>query len=421
MSAGGGSAGGGGRSIGGQSTGGMDAIRPADEEEAAERVRAALGAGETLEIRGGGSRRGFGGPSRATRAISTANIAGVTFYEPGALTIIARAGTPLADLEAALASEGQQLAFEPIDHRALFGTADAAPTIGGAVSVGAAGPRRIQAGGARDSLIGARFVNGKGEVVAAGGRVMKNVTGYDLCKLMAGAFGVLGVLTEVAFKVGPKPEAAATLLLAGLDDAAAVEAMSAALGSPFDVTGAAHLPAAQTLDGAHAVTMIRLEGFADSVAYRARALGARLGRFGDVSVVDDPERVAAGWAYVRDANPFASADGAVWRVSVKPTDGPTLAAAVVARRPARAFYDWGGRLVWLLTPDVEDAGAEIVREETAKLGGRATLVRASEATRARVPAFPAESRGRAALAEKVRRAFDPSDLFNPGRVASDAA
>lgn len=373
-------------------------LAPATENELAEAVRAAAASRRPLAIEGGAT-RGLGQPVDGDR-LSTAGLAGIRLYEPGALTLVVGAGTPLAEVEAALAAEGQMLPFEPWDARALTG-ANGAPTVGGMVAVNASGPRRIQAGACRDSLIGVRFVDGTGAIVKNGGRVMKNVTGLDLVKLMAGSHGTLGVLTEVAFKVLPRPEAVATLVLDGLDDAAAGRAMTRALATPWQVSAAAHWPGAP--GGPR--TLIRLEGFAGSVAHRAGALARALADLGAARI----EEGAGDWAALRDAVPFAGRDGAVWRVSVKPTDGP----AVAARLPGtEVIYDWGGGLLWILAPEDLD-----LRAATAPTPGHATLVRAGEAARARWGVFPPEPAPVAALSDGLRRRFDPHGILNRGRMA----
>jgi glycolate oxidase FAD binding subunit len=239
----------------------MTVLAPENEAELAEAVAEAAGAGTPLEIRGGGTRAGLGRPVQASKTLSTAGLSGISLYEPGALTLVVKAGTPVAEVEAALAAEGQMLPFEPMDHRALLGT-DGEPTIGGVVACGVSGPRRIQAGACRDAMLGVRFVNGRGEVVKSGGRVMKNVTGYDLTKLICGSYGTLGVLSEIAFKVLPKPEAEATLVCEGLGAADGVAALNAALASPFGITGAAHMGG-----DAEGRSLVRIEGLAGSVAY----------------------------------------------------------------------------------------------------------------------------------------------------------
>jgi glycolate oxidase FAD binding subunit len=367
-------------------------LQPGTEEELAEIVRAAPPEG--LAIEGGGT-RGLGHATAGAR-LSLAGIAGITLYEPGALTLVARAGTPLGEVEAALAAEGQMLPFEPWDARPLAG-GNGVPTLGGMVAVNASGPRRIQVGACRDSLIGVRFVDGSGAIVKNGGRVMKNVTGLDLVKLMAGSHGTLGVLTEVAFKLLPRPQAVATVVLDGLDDATAGRAMRTALATPFQVSGAAHRPGEGTL--------LRLEGFSGSVAHRSRELVRSLAAFGPARI----EEGAGPWAAIRDAATFGGREGAVWRVSVKPSDGPAIGARL---SNCEIIYDWGGGLLWVLAPEDLD-----LRAAMAGIAGHATLVRASEAAKRRHGVFHPEPAPVAALSAGLRARFDPRGVLNPGRMA----
>jgi glycolate oxidase FAD binding subunit len=356
-------------------------MRPMTEAELADILR---GATAPLVIRGGGTR----GIGRALGAVlDTGGLAGVRLYEPGALTLVAGAGTPLAEVQALLAAEGQRLPFEVPDLRGLLGRSGGS-TLGGVVAANASGPRRVQAGACRDSLIGVRFVDGAGMVVKNGGRVMKNVTGLDLSKLMAGSHGTLGVLTEVAFKLLPIPEGAVTLRLSGLSDAQAVLALAAALGSPFEVSGAAHWPGQGTF--------LRLEGFETSVRYRVGQVSRRLARFGTVDEVADM------WPKIRDVVPFHGQTGDVWRLALR----PSAAADVVARaRAEAALYDWGGGLVWLLT----EPGLDL-RARLGAIDGHATLMR-SDST---LPTFAPEAPGVAALTKGLREKFDPKGILNPG-------
>jgi glycolate oxidase FAD binding subunit len=376
-------------------------MTPKSETALAEAIAAAAAKQTPLHIRGGGTRAGLGGGVTG-EVLNTTSLKGISLYEPGALTIVAAAGTPLDTVEKALAKENQRLAFEPMDHRALYGT-NGKPTIGGVVAANVSGPRRIQAGAARDALIGVRFVNGEGTVIKNGGRVMKNVTGYDLVKLMAGSHGTLGVLTEVAFKVLPKPETSALISVAGLGPDRAVEAMSAALTSPYDVTGAAHLA------GGTARTMIRVEGFEGSVSYRAGRLQDLLGTFGEVDVSLDDKANSQAWIDVRDVKLVARGEGDVWRISVKPSDGP----AVIKSLPSGAAVqmDWGGGLVWARVPSGTD-----VRKGLRCIEGHATLVRADEATKARLGVFQPEQPALAAISKGLRAKFDPHGILNPGRM-----
>ena len=365
-------------------------ITPQSEAALTEAVAGATG---PLAIRGGGTRLV---PGKGD-ALSVAGLSGVDLYEPGALTLVARAGTPVAEIAALLAGENQRLAFEPMDHRGLLGT-QGVPTIGGVVAANVSGPRRIQVGACRDHLLGVRYVDGMGRVIRNGGRVMKNVTGYDLVKLMAWSWGTLGVLSQVSLKVLPRTETEATLCLRGCDTAGAVAALSAALGSPFEVSGAGFDPGAGAL--------IRLEGFETQVTYRSGRLRDLLGRFGEIEVEDDPERSAAIWAGLRDVAAFAGRAGDVWRLSVKPSEAPELATRLGAEG---LLFDWGGGLIWALVPEGTD-----LRARTGRFDGHATLIRADGATRARLGMFQPEPAPLAAISAGLRARFDPRGLFNPG-------
>ena len=380
-------------------------LKPADEAELVDMVREAGAAGETIRILGGGTRASIGHPVDADKTISMAGLSGIALYEPAALTVVVRAGTPLAELEAALDVEGQMLPFEPSDYRALLGS-KGEPTVGGMFAAGVSGPRRIQTGACRDAAIGVRFVDGSGEALKSGGRVMKNVTGYDLVKLQCGAWGTLGIVTEIAFKLLPKPETAATLTLSGLDDARAVAALSKALASPYGVSAAAHMPGDRTL--------MRVEGFENSVAHRSDSLRRELADFGEADIVTETVQNAGLWRAVANVEPFAAQAGAVWRISVKPSDGPGLVAEVKGKLDAEAIYDWGGGLVWLKVPEEGDAGAATVRDAVDALGGHATLIRAGEETRRAVPVFQYESPAIMVISDGLRRQFDPRTILNPG-------
>ena len=353
-------------------------MRPSNEAELSEMIRASSG---PLAVRGGGTR----GAARAGAVLETAGLAGIRLYEPGALTLVAGAGTPVAEIEAVLAAEGQRLAFEVPDLRGLLGRPGLS-TLGGVVAENASGPRRVAVGACRDFCLGVRFVDGQGVVIRNGGRVMKNVTGYDLVKLMAGSRGQLGVLTEVALKVLPAPEAEATLCLPGLSDPDAVAAMSAALGSPYEVTGAAHLPGQGT--------WLRIEGFAGSVRYRLGRLQALLAPFGAA------EEVASPWPAIRDVVPLQGVPGDLWRMHLVPSE----AAGVVARIGAEAvLYDWGGGLVW-----ARMAPGAGLRARAGAFRGHATCLIGAGAGGAGDKAGAAAV---AALAAGVRRQFDPRGVF----------
>ena len=363
-----------------------------------------------LAIEGGGTRAGLGRPSQTADTLSMRALDGIVFYEPAEMVICARAGAPLAQIESMLAERNQILPFEPPDHRRLYGSSGA-PTIGAVAACNLSGSRRISAGAARDSLIGVRFVNGAGEAIKSGGRVMKNVTGLDLVKLSAGAHGTLGALTEVTFKLLPGPETSATLVIEGLDDSRAIEALSRALGSPFEVSGAAHLPAG--VGGDRARTLLRIENFESSVAYRIAELRKLVG--GDAVLDDSVSRET--WRDIGECAFFAAPDArAIWRVSTAPSRAPDLVRLVQRNGAVAHFYDWGGGLVWLAMEASGDAREKDVRAAVAACGGHATLVRAPEEVRAHVEVFQPLAAPLMKLTRGVKASVDPDGILNPGRM-----
>jgi glycolate oxidase FAD binding subunit len=411
----------------------VDTLKVRDAKDVEEVVRAAIASEQPLEIIGHGTRRAVGHPMATNAVLDVSALNAVTSYEPNELIITVQSGAPLADVQSLIDSKNQQFAFEPMDTSVLLG-ASGSGTIGGMIGAGLAGPRRIKAGGARDHLLGAHAVSGFGDSFKTGGRVVKNVTGYDLCKLLAGSWGTLAVMTEVTLKVMPKPESERTLMLSGLDDVTANRAMTAALGSPYDVSGAAHLPgsvfgssngARKRLGAAgRAVTLLRLEGIAASVADRAGSLGKTLAAFGAVEMLQD-DASATVWAGIRDVEPFA-AGGArglwpVWRIVCPPASGGTLGQALARGSQGDVIYDWGGGLIWAAVPPQPDAMAGPLRREVEAAGGHATLIRAPEETRRNVEVFHPQAAGVAALGQRVRHSFDPKIILNRGRMARASA
>lgn len=383
-------------------------------------VRGAADAGTPLAISGGGTRSGLGNRVRAQQVLSTRKLSGIVSYNPAEMTMSAKAGTPMAEIGAALSENRQMLAFEPMDHRGVMGTRGE-PTIGGVFAANVSGPRRITAGAARDHLLGIRFVNGSGEVIKSGGRVMKNVTGLDLVKLLCGSHGTLGILTEVTFKVLPLPPAAATIVAFGLDDAQAAAAMAHAMAMPVEVSGAAHLPdsvryrfiGSSQPDGA--ATVLRLEGLPASVAVRYEKLKSALATVAPVAILEQ-EATEKLWRDIRDVKPYA--DGTqkpLWRASVAPNAGHQLVAALRLEAGVDAFYDWQGGLIWLRME--ADAEGDLLRRYIKGLGGgHATLVRASDAVRSVTPAFEPEASAVAALSSRIKEKFDPKGIFNAGKM-----
>jgi glycolate oxidase FAD binding subunit len=404
-----------------------DTLRARDPKDVEDAVQWALGEGRSLELVGRGSKRLLGRPPQADLKLDLSALTGVTLYEPEELVLSAKAGTRLAEIEALVAGKGQQLAFEPMDCGPLLGGPPAAGSIGGTVAVNLAGPRRIQAGSARDHVLGVAAVSGRGERFKSGGRVVKNVTGYDLCKLVTGSWGTLAAITDVTLKTLPRPETEATLVMLGLDDATAVRAMGAAMGSACDVSGAAHLPPATAarfpigaaVAAGGALTLFRLEGVAPSVAHRKVELQKVLQPHGDAAAIDDivSRRL---WPAIRDVTAFAAVRDAaeqslLWRISLPASRGHELAARIAAAIAAEILYDWAGGLLWVAVPPSEEA-ARVVRAAVAALGAHAMLFRGPADLRAKLDVFEPQEPSLAALTKRVKEGFDPKRVLNPGRM-----
>jgi glycolate oxidase FAD binding subunit len=392
-----------------------DTLKPRDAKDVEAAVEWALAEGKTLEVMGQGSKRAIGRAAQWDLSLDLSDLSGVTLYEPQELILSARAGTPIAEIEKLLAANNQELAFEPMDYGPVFGGLPGRGTIGGTLGANLSGPRRIKAGAARDHFLGVTAVSGRGETFKSGGRVVKNVTGYDLCKVLAGSWGTLAVMTDVTVKVLPRAETEATVLVLGLDDAAAIRAMSAAMNSSNDVSGAAHFPAPVSAsiqaESGRALTALRLEGVAPSVAHRRRALEQLLRPFGEIAVLEEAASRDL-WRGVRNVMPFTGGARALWRISVAPSRGHEVAAAI--GEGADYFYDWAGGLIWAALPAAEDGGAARVR--AALKGGHATLIRAPAAVRAVVRVFEPQDAALAALTKRVKESFDPKGVLGPGRM-----
>lgn len=394
-------------------------LSPRDAADAVQIVQDAVAAKTPLEILGRGTKRAIGHRPNTSRVLELSALSGVVFYEPEEIVLSAQAGTPLAQIETLLAQNNQELAFEPMDYGPLFGQPRSGGTLGGALAANLSGPRRIKAGAARDHVLGIRAISGRGEAFKSGGRVVKNVTGYDMAKGLAHSWGTLAVFTEITFKVLPRAESAMTLVISGLSDAEAVDILCTAMGSTGEVAGAAHVPleAARALPGLPhgAATLLRLEGFRPSVLYRAERLEALIGGSRTIHRLED-EASRALWLDIRDAVPLTTGTHALWRISTAPTAGPAVVSSIRNDLPARYFYDWSGGLVWLrLENDMPDDGAQIVRRAVAAHGGHATLIHAPAAAHD-VPRFQPQAPAMDMLTRKLKAQFDPLNLLNPGRM-----
>jgi len=402
-------------------------FKPVDADGVLSAVQWAAAEEKPVDVLGHGSKRDIGRPTQAEFSLDLSRLSGVTLYEPEELVLSAKAGTPVSAVEALLSDHNQMLAFEPMDFGPLFGASRGRGTMGGMLAANVSGPRRIKAGAARDHVLGVSAVSGRGEAFRSGGRVVKNVTGYDLSKGLAGSWGTLAVVTEATFKVLPKPESSATLVVAGLDDATAIAALCKSMGTPFDVSGAAHIPEklvaevpdAAFASGGRAATLIRLEGIGPSVDYRAEKLTALVGRLGEVAVLEGAQSEAT-WRAVRDVAPLGVSPHPVWRVSVAPKDGPKVAAALSNAHAIRHFYDWSGGLVWIeVEEQARDGLQHAIRAAIAETdGGHAMLVRGTPALRSAIAPFEPQPKPLADLSKRLKRQFDPRGILNPGRMVA---
>ncbi len=371
-------------------------------------LAATIAGGLPSEIVGSGSKKALGRSTQSNSILDMSGFKGISLYEPDELVLEAGAGTAMSEIEKLLAKNNQQLAFEPPDYSKLLGSKKSG-TLGGLIACGLSGPRRIKAGAARDHILGFSGVSGRGEIFKAGGRVVKNVTGFDLAKLMVGSYGTLVALTQITMKVLPAAETEETVVLSGLDDGRAIKAMSLAMQSSCEVSGAAHLPGAQTL--------LRLEGIRPSVISRRDKLRGLLKEFGAAEVLDEKQSRTQ-WIAVRDVH-LLSGDQtrAVWKLSVTPSTGAEIVGRISKQLDAKYFFDWAGGLIWLSAPAADDASASIIRGSFDR--GHATLIRAPESVRASVDVFQPQTPALAALSARVKASFDPGGVLNFGRMYRD--
>lgn len=352
--------------------------------EMIDQVMTARASVKPLTIQGGGTKRFYGEPAHAALnggVLDVSAYRGVINYQPSELVVTARAGTPLAEIEALLASNRQMLAFEP----PRFG---AASTIGGCVAAGLSGPRRMMAGSLRDFVLGATLLDASGTVLRFGGEVMKNVAGYDVSRLLAGSLGIFGPMLEVSLKVAPLPLAEQTLELQ-LDEAGALACFNAWRNKPLPVSATAW----QAEDGL-GVLRVRISGSEPALASARRTLGGER---------MDAEKAAAWWDSLRDQTHSFFQARPLWRLALPPTT-PTLGLG-------NMLIEWNGGLRWLGDEEIEP---DFVRKAAQLHGGHATLYRYEDTPA--VPVFHPVAAAVGAISQRLKQEFDPTGMFNPGRL-----
>ncbi|MWV28629.1 glycolate oxidase subunit GlcE [Aurantiacibacter rhizosphaerae] len=377
-------------------------LRPDNTHDLAEIIGTAVQENRTLEIRGGGGKTDFGAPRACDDVIDMRGFSGVSQYDPAELVLTAGAGTQLSEIESLVAGENQMLAFEPWDYGLLWNRGGVA-TIGGTIAAGIAGSRRVSMGSARDHLLGFEAVSGRGERFIAGGNVVKNVTGFDLSKLVTGSWGRLVALTQVTLKVVPRPRLVASFALDGLSPAAAQRAMNVAMGSQAEIAAAAYLP------GDPSQTVFRLEGIDPSIAARRQLVAEMHAELGMLRPLSEDEG-AQFWERVQQFVALGE-DQPLWRIHLPPSQGAAMAEKLDPAGEAQWHLDWAGALLWIAT----SLDADTIRDAAASAGGHATLVRADATMRSRVPALHPPASGVAKLESKVREAFDPMGVFASAR------
>lgn len=402
-------------------------IKPSNDSQVREAVAWALSENKPLAVRGGGSKMSLGRPSNIEATLDLSSLSGVIGYEPSELVLTAKSGTLLSEISSLLRSENQEMAFEPPDLGPLFGSSPGQATLGGVIACNLSGPRRVRAGAARDHFLGMHAISGRAEIFKAGGKVVKNVTGYDLCKLVAGSYGTLAVLTEITIKVLPRSQKTRTVLIFGLSDKAGINALCEVVSSIHEPTGLAHLPTRITKhskidfvnDSGKSVTAIRLEGPEPSVLSRCETLRQTLGRLGTTEELHG-KRSNVFWNEVGNVFPFVSRPQiVVWRILVAPTDAVLLTQNICSQCDAECYYDWAGGIIWLGTKETDLTTHEIVRRSVKAVGAQATMFRADANIRAALPVFEPLPDPLHKVTARIKQSFDPKGILNPGRLYAD--
>jgi glycolate oxidase FAD binding subunit len=407
-------------------------LKPENADQVLEAIKWAVAEKASFELRSGGTKASLGRPTADTRILDLSTLSGISFYEPEELVLSAAAATPMSEIQAALDENNQQMAFEPPDLSGLLGSSGEAAQLGGSLAgtlaCNLAGPRRIKAGAARDHFLGFRAVSGRGESFKCGSRVVKNVTGFDLSKLIAGSHGTLAVITEATIKVLPTPEKTRTVLVRwaqdGIYDHGGIKAMSDAMTSAHEVSSAVHLPAGLAklsevelvAETGRAITAIRIEGPEPSVEHRCRELRQLLSQYGATEELHSANSKIF-WHEIRDVKYFThEMQRHIWRLSVPPAEGSRVALKILEGNPGEALYDWGGGLIWLALEPKDNAHADVVRRYVDEAGGHATLFRAPDDVRRQVPVFQPLEGPINDITKRIKEGFDPHGILNPGRM-----
>ncbi len=397
---------------------------PQNTKDVLEIVRAAVNDKKSVEIIGAGTKRGWGRPNEISDLMNISTLSGISLYEPKELVLTAKAGTPINNIIQTLSQNHQQIAFEPPDFSSLYGGEKNHGTLGGIIATNLSGPRRIQSGAARDYCLGFEAISGRGEKFKSGGRVVKNVTGFDLSKLLTGSFGTLAVMTSVTIKVSPSPDKTRTVLVYGLDDRMAIQALSETLQSSFEVNAAAYMPGDIATNSSVSyvaapglsVAAVRLQGPGPSVDARCQAIRNLWQSYGEVEELHSHNSFGL-WHEIRDVDPLLNnKQDQIWRLSVAPSEGANVVARVRNKIQSKAYFDWGGGLIWLAADGDLMGVGKILRSAIGSGGGHATLLRASSELRLESSVFQPQEPKVSCLTKSIKENFDPERVLNPGRM-----
>ena len=401
----------------------QDTFKPSSREEIAEIIKNCYKKSIPLEINGTKSKNKIGRNFQSEKTLDLSGYSGIIEYKPEELYIKVKAGTPLKEILEAIDKNNQQLAFEPIDFGFLFEGKSNGGTIGGVVACNFAGPRRFKVGSARDHVLGFQGINGKGEIIKSGGTVVKNVTGYDLCKLVSGSYGTLTVLTELSIKVLPKSDSSKTLIINNPHIKKAMEYLGAALSSSTDPSGGVFYPERfennfvfNDLTHKGALTAIRIEGPTNSVDQRISRLVKELSLLENEYSVLDNFQTDLFWSKTRNLEVFSNLKNNLLRVIV-PVSETLNVIQKLKKYEINYFLDWGGNLIWLELETISLKILREIKEITQEHSGYFTIIKLEDDLKASADIFTIDPI-KYKISEKIKKSFDPKRIFNPGKMYS---
>jgi glycolate oxidase FAD binding subunit len=398
-------------------------FKPNTREEIAEIIRDCYKKNIPLEINGLQSKKKIGRNFQSEKTLDLSDYSGIIEYKPEELYIKVKSGTPIKEIISELDKNKQQLAFEPNDFGFIFSGSSNEGSIGGVISCNFSGSRRFKSGSARDHLLGFQGINGKGEIIKSGGTVVKNVTGYDLCKLLSGSFGTLTVLTELSIKILPKPETNKTLIINNPHLKKALEYLGATLSSSIDPSGGVFYPeyfrknfTFNDLTQEGALIGVRVEGPSNSVNHRIERLCKELDVLKDEFSILDHEQSNIFWEKTRKLQVFNAIKSSLLRIVV-PISETFDVIQKLKSYEINYFLDWGGSLIWLQVKEIDTKILKEIKDIIQKAQGYLTVIKIEEDMKASIDIFTVDPI-KYKISEKIKKSFDPKRILNPGKMYS---